>query len=296
MRKIVILFIFIFSIVANAQELNCSVTFNTDQVGATNQQVFKTLQKSLQEFMNNTKWSTQTYKNNEKIDCSLFFNITSYDNINQFEGTLQVQASRPAHNSTYMTPILNINDKDIAFTYTEYQNLNYDINSYDSNLISIVAFYANMIVGIDGDTFALEGGTKALVNAQTIVNVAQQSQAKGWSQAKGNQNRYFLINDMISPTFSSFRKAMYEYHMNAIDKMSENQKLGKENIKLAIKTLKEVGNVRPNAYLTRVFFDTKSDELVAIFSDGPKIEIVDIVDNLNTLSPLNSSKWGQIRF
>ena len=294
MRKLFVCLLVLFYGFSSAQELNCTVTFNTDQVGATNQQIFVTLNKSLQEFLNNTKWSSQEFKANEKIECSFFFNFTSY-NVNQFTANLQVQVSRPVFNSTYKSPILNINDKDINFTYTEFQNLFFDPNSFDSNLVSLLAFYANMIIGVDADTFSLEGGTKSLEQAQNIVNVAQQSQLKGWNQGDGNQNRYFLVNDMLSPTYSPFRKTMFEYHLLAIDNMSEDQKKAKENIVIAIKTLTEVADARPNAYLTRVFFDAKADELLSIYSDGPKIDVTNLLNNLNRLSPTNASKWGEIR-
>lgn len=295
MRKIIVGVLILFFGFAQAQELNSTITINSDQVAAaTNQQVFKTLQKSLTEFVNNTKWSNQIYKSNEKIDCSFYFTITSHTG-DQFVGTLQVQASRPVYNSTYSTSILNVNDKEVNFAYTEFQNLTFDSNSFDSNLLSIMAFYANMIIGVDADTFALEGGSKSLENAQNIVNVAQQSQDKGWT-SKGSQNRYYLINDMLSPSFSAFRKAMYEYHFKALDRMSENPKEGKEGIKTALKTLTEVANFRPNAFLTRVFFDAKADELLSIFTDGPKIDIAEVIENLNRLSPTNTSKWGQISY
>lgn len=295
MHRIFICLLLFFSSLSHAQELNCTVSFNTDQVGVTNQQIFVTLKNSLQEFLNNTKWSTTEYKNNEKIECSFFFNFTSY-NVNQFVGTLQVQVSRPVFNSTYKSPILNINDKDINFTYTEFQNLFFDPNSFDSNLVSILAFYANIIIGVDADTFSLEGGTKSLEQAQNIVSIAQQSQIKGWVQGEGNQNRFFLINDMLSPTYAPFRRAMFEYHLLALDKMSENSKQAKENILIAIKTLTEVADARPNAYLTRVFFDAKADELLSIYSDGPKIDVATLINNLNRLSPTNASIWGQIRY
>lgn len=295
MRNIVIFsFLLLFGL-TQAQELNCTVTFSTDQVGATNQQVFKTLKKSLTEFVNNTKWTEQTYKGAEKIECSFFFTITAY-NADQFTGTLQVQASRPVYNSTYMSPILNINDKEINFNYIEFQNLTFNPNSFDSNLLSIMAFYANLIIGMDADTYALEGGSKSLESAQNIANLAQQSQIKGWSQSEKNQNRYFIITDMLSPTFVSFRKTMYEYHLKSMDKMVENPKEAKENIKSALKTLTEVSDSRPNSFLVRLFFDAKSDEIVSIYTDGPKIDVTEVINSLNRLSPTNSSKWGKISY
>lgn len=295
MRKYIVVLLLLISGSTFAQELNVTVEFNTSQVGATNQQVFKTLKKALTEFVNNTKWTDKALKQNEKINCSFFFNITAFDNINKFEGSLQVQASRPVYNSTYSTSILNINDKDVKFEYTEFQNLNFNLNSYDSNLLSVVAFYANMIIGIDADSFQFEGGNKAFENASTIVSLAQITQEKAWT-SNGTQNRYYLVNDILAPTYLPFRKAIYEYHLGALDIMANNPKEGKENIKKALKTLTEVAAVRPNAYLTRVFFDAKADEILSIFTDGPKIEVTQVIENLNRLSPTNSSKWSQITY
>lgn len=295
MRKFLLVLLLCFGASIQAQELNCTVDFNTSQVAATNQQVFKTLKKSLTEFINNTKWTDGSYKNAEKIQCSFFFNITSFNNVDEFTGSLQVQALRPVFNSSYVSPILNVNDKDVNFNYTEFQTLSFNPNSFDSNLMSIIAFYANMIIAVDADTFAVEGGTPALENALSIVNLAQQTQEKAWTSF-GNQNRYYFVNDMLSNTFSPFRRALYEYHLGALDKMSDDPKTGKENIKKSLKSLIEVANVRPNAYLTRIFFDAKTDEIVSIFKDGPKVDITEVVDNLNKLSPTNSSKWGQITY
>jgi hypothetical protein len=295
MRKTLIYILIIAFGSIQAQELNATVTINSDRIVAVNQQIFKTLQKTLTELLNNTKWTTTAYKGNEKIDCSFFLTINTLD-VDKFTGILQVQASRPVYNSNYMSPLINIEDEDINFNYTEFQNLIFDPNSFDSNLVSLLAFYANIIIGVDADSYSLEGGSNALNNAQNIVNVAQQSQIKGWSQGAGYQNRYFLINDMLSTTYAPFRKSIYEYHRSALDLMSNDQKEGKEGVIKALKTLAEVGKVRPNAYLTRVFFDAKVDEIVNIYSGGVKVEIKDFVDILNRLSPTNSSKWGEISY
>lgn len=295
MRKLLLGLFFLCCSNLQAQELNCTVEFNTSQVAATNQQVFNTLKKSLTEFINNTKWTDKVYKNNEKINCSLFFNITTFDNVNQFSGSLQISATRPVYNSTYTTPIFNFNDKELSFTYNEFQNLVYNPNSYESNLISIVAFYANMIIGLDGDSFAFEGGTKAFENASNIVALAQASQESAWN-ATGRNNRYYLVNDILTNTYTPFRKAFYEYHIQALDKMAENPKKGKENIQKAIFNLKEIAAIRPNAYLTRVFFDAKVEEITSIYSEGPKFDVNQLVETLNRLSPTNSNKWSQISF
>jgi uncharacterized protein DUF4835 len=294
MRRIICLLLLVTGF-ANAQELNCEVRINSDRVGATNQQIFKTLEKSLNEFVNKTKWSEQAYKSKERIDCSMFINVSSYSG-DQFAATLQIQSSRPIYNSTYSSPVFNFNDKDFNFRYVEFENLFFDPNSFDSNLVSVLAFYANMIIGIDADTYSPMGGTDYFTAAQSIASVAQQSGYKGWSQQDGNQNRFFLITDMLSNTYGPIREVMYDYHLGALDTFGENTKAGKEKIKTVLMSLQKVYDLRPNAFLTRVFFDAKSDEILSIFSAGPSVNISDLTEMLNKLSPLNSSKWSSIKF
>lgn len=280
--------------VSQAQELNCTVTVNADQIKAENNQVFITLQNALNEFVNRTSWTGASFKPNEKIDCSMFITVNSYTG-GSFSASIQVQSARPVFNSTYATPVLNVNDKAFDFNYIEFENLTFNPNSFESNLVSVLAFYSYMIIGMDADTFAPQGGDQYLSAAQDFANVAMQSGSKGWGQQDGNQSRYFLINDMLSQTFAPFRQAMYEYHFEGLDAMSNDQKTAKEKIKKALVTLAEVHAVRPNSYLSRVFFDAKTDEIVSIYSGGPTIPVADLVENLNRLSPLNVSKWGRIR-
>ncbi|WP_298153306.1 DUF4835 family protein [Flavobacterium sp.] len=294
MRKILFFLLFATGI-SNAQELNCEVRINSDRVGSTNQQIFKTLEKSLNEFVNKTKWTETSFKTKERIDCTMFINVASYSG-DQFSATLQIQSSRPVYNSTYSSPVFNYNDKDFNFKYVEYENLFFNPNSFDSNLVSVLAFYANIIIGLDADTYSLMGGTDYFNAAQSIASVAQQGGYKGWSQQDGNQNRFFLINDLLSNTFAPIREALYDYHIGALDVFGENTKAGKEKIKATLMTLQKVYDTRPNAFLTRVFFDSKADEIVSIFSAGPSINIADLTEMLNKLSPVNSSKWSSIKF
>ncbi len=294
MYKYITLLLLFIGLGAGAQELNCTVKIGYDRITDVNPQIFKTLEKALQDFMNNTKFTTRNFARNERIECSMFFNLSSYDS-NNFAAALQVQSGRPVYNSTYTSPILNFNDKDVSFRYIEGENLTYNPNPFDSNLMSIVAFYANMIIALDADTFALEGGTQYYQTAQTIVTVAQGSGNIGWSQQDGNQSRYFLVNDILSNTYQPFRKAMYQYHIGALDKMAENQKEGKQKAMEAITTLAELYKVRPNAFITRVFFDAKSDEIATMFSGGPQVDISKLVETLNRISPLNATKWSKIK-
>ncbi|MFC6095179.1 DUF4835 family protein [Flavobacterium qiangtangense] len=293
MSKIIFLFLLMAGSL-QAQELNCKVSINYDRITNANPQIFKTLERSLTDFINKTRWTNQTFKDNEKIECSMLINLSAY-NSDQFTGTIQVQSSRPVFNSSYTSPVFNYNDKDFSFKYLEFETLFFNPNSYDSNLISVVAFYSYMIMGLDADTFTSKGGDQYYELAQNVAILAQQGGSKGWNQSDGNLSRYFLINDIRSNTFSPYREAMLEYH-SGMDMMADNQKQAKERVKASVKTLSAIYDLRPNAFLTRVFFDAKSDELVSIFSGGPSIAVADLVENLNRISPLNSSKWGNIRF
>lgn len=294
MYKIVLFFLLLYSSLIQAQELNCTIKVNADKVGGTNMQVFKTLEKSLNDFVNKTDWTNQNFKPNERINCSMVINVTELE-ADQFTATIQVQSSRPVFNSTYSSPVFNYNDKDFNFTYTEFQNLTYNPSSFDSNLVSVISFYSLLIIGMDADTFSLNGGTPYLESAQEIVNLAQSGGYKGWMQGGTNQNRYFLINDMLSNAYSSFREAQYQYHLEGLDVMQKDLKGAKEKIKTAINTLVVLNSAKSNSFLSRIFFDAKSDEIVAVFSAGPSGAITDLVANLNKISPLNSSKWLGIK-
>lgn len=294
MNKIIILLVFFTFGLTQAQQLNCTVTLNTERLPNPNQQVFKTLQTALSEFVNKTDWTGAALKPNERINCSMYITLSS-NSSDQFTGTIQVQSSRLIYNSIYSSPVLNFNDKDFNFQYIEYQPLLFNPTTFESNLVSVISFYSYMILGIDADTFQMGGGDSYFETAQNIANVAQQGGSKGWSQSDGLQNRYYLINDMLSPTYSDLRQTTYAYHAG-LDGMAQDLKTSKEKIKEAIKIIGRLNSVKPNAFLTRIFFDAKSDEIVSIFSGGPSIPVTDLTDVLNKVSPLNAQKWSQIKF
>jgi hypothetical protein len=294
--RIKFLIIFLISaFFATSQELKATVSINSAQVTNVNTQIFKNLEKQIFDFLNNTKFSNkETINQNEKVNCSFFFIINSFES-NNFEVTLQINSTRPVFNSTFTSPILNINDKDVSFKYIEFENLIYDKNSFTSNLVSVLSFYANIILASDADTFSDKGGSEYLENALNISNVAQSSGFSGWVQTGKKTTRYNLISDLISNTFDNYREAMYQYHINGLDRMADDLKAGKLEIVNAIDTLLKLHKVRPNSLLARTFFDAKTDEIVNVFSAGPQIDISKVKENLATISPLNSSKWNKIR-
>lgn len=294
MHKLVCFLMLFFGVSFQAQELQCEVVVNSDRVTNANPQIFVTLQKAVSEFVNNTRWTNKVYKQNERILCSMYINVSEYAD-NAFKASIQVQASRPVYNSNYLSPIFNYNDVEFDFRYIEFENMFFNENSFDSNLISVLAFYSYMILGIDADSYTLEGGTNYFDIAENIVVVAQSSGYKGWTQSGGNQNRFFLVNDMITPTFRPMREGFYQYHVLGLDKMADDLKVGKEGVKASLLTISKVHIVRPNAFLPRVFFDAKSDEIVALFSGGPTIQTAEMVETLNRMSPTNIAKWSKIR-
>ncbi|TDE05470.1 type IX secretion system protein PorD [Flavobacterium hiemivividum] len=294
MNKIITFLLLLSVGLTQAQQLNCTVTVNSDKLSNANQQVFKTLETSLNEFVNKTDWAGQSLKQSEKISCSMYITIES-NNSDQFTATLQVQSSRPIYNSSYSSPVVNFNDKDFSFRYTEFENLLFNPTSFESNLVSVISFYSYIILGMDQDTFVFESGDSNFEVAQNISNLAQQSGYKGWSQSDGNQNRYFLINDLLSGSFSTVRKSSVDYHLG-LDLMSKDLKLAKEKIKGTLLDLGKFNSSKPNAFLTRIFFDAKSDEILSVFSGGPSSNISDLIESLNKTSPLNSSKWEMIKY
>lgn len=294
MNRILTFLVFLTFGLTQAQQLNCTVTVNTERLPNANQQVFKTLQTSLSEFVNKTDWTGTVLKQNERINCSMYITLSSYSS-DQFSGTIQIQSSRLIFNSTYSSPVFNFNDKDFNFKYTEYEPLLFNPSVYESNLVSVISFYSYVILGMDADTFQSGAGNQYFETAQNIANVAQQGGFKGWTQTDGLQNRYYLINDMLSPMFADLRQTSFLYH-TGLDTMSDDLKGAKEKIKSSVVLIGKLNSVRPNAFLTRVFFDAKSDEIVSIFSGGPSIPVTDLTDVLNRVSSLNSTKWSQIKF
>ncbi len=295
MYKYVIALFLLITFKSNAQELNCIVTINAAEIGVSNRQVFNTMQNAIFEYMNNTKWTNKAYKNFEKIDCSITINILENPSTNQYKGSMQLLVSRPVYNSTYKTPILSFNDADINFNYEEYQPLVYNENSFDSNLLSLLTFYAYTILGFEADTFAFKGGEEFFRSAETVLNMAQQGGASGWKQIDGNNTRYQLNENVLSPVYESFRVALYDYHINGLDVMVDNKKLGKQGISEAIIGLEKIFDTRPNTFLIRVFMDTKSDEIVDVFSDGPRIDTSELREVLSKISPLFDQKWEKIK-
>jgi hypothetical protein len=295
MRSFLFVLLFIISFVTiSAQELNCTVTVNSDQVAQTNQQVFKTLERSLNDFVNKNKWSNRVYKENERVNAQMFITITEYES-NRFKGNIQMQSSRPVFNASYETPVFNYKDNQFNFEYIEFQPLIFNENIFESNLVSVISYYVYVILGLDADTFSLEGGNDYFRIAQKIVTQAQSSNSAGWSQST-DRSRFELIDNLMSNTYREYRVAMYNYHRKGIDILADNNSTGKQVIAGTMKLFETMINRRPNAFLIQTFFDAKSDEIQNVFSDGPKVDVVKLKETLNRIAPLYSGTWNEIKY
>jgi hypothetical protein len=295
MRNLILVVAFLFGYTAFSQELNCEVVVNAQMTGNENVQVFKTLERQLREFVNNTQWTNKSFKPQERINCSMVINVQDYNN-DSFQATIQIQSSRPIFNSSYSTPVYNFNDRDFTFQYLEFQNLVYNPNQYESNLVSVLTYHIYMILGLDADTFSQNGGDEYFKQVQNITNYSQQSNFKGWKLEDGLQSRFAMIDNLMSPTFKEFRTVMYNYHLNGLDTMADNPKKAKEALTSIFPMLREMNNKRPNSFLLRVFFDAKADEIEQIFSDGPSVNVTETIEILNRIAPTHASKWRNINF
>jgi len=295
MRKILYTFLLILPLTKiDSQELNAQFVVNADLVNQTNQQIFQTLERSLNEFVNSQSWSNQDFFQQEKITCSFVLNLTNY-NASKFEGTLQIQSQRTIFDSNYDSPVLNFLDKDISFIYQEFQPLFYSPASYESNLVSLISFYAFIILGINADSLQFKAGDPFFEQAQRIVNLSQQSGAVGWKQNDSNRNRFWLIDTMRSNTFREYRETQYTYHRKGLDSMTKSPVKGKNNIINAILALEDLYDRRPNAMLLQMFFDAKADEIVNLFSDGPKVDFGRTSKMLKKIAPFYQPQWKQIK-
>lgn len=296
MRKFLFLLtLLLVSNVVSSQELKGAIVVNAQATGNANSQLFKTLENQLTEFITTTKWTNQSYEPQEKIDCNMVIIINKFDG-DRFDASIQVQSSRPVFGSSYASPIYNINDKDFNFNYLEFQNIIYNPNQFESNLVSVIAFHVYMLLGLDADSFELKGGEEHFKQAERIANFSQAEGGNGWNLADGLQSRFALINSMLSNSYKEYRSIMYNYHRKGMDVMSESTKEGKNEVSLSLNLFKEMNKVRPNSYLARIFFDAKADEIEQVFSGGPNVDIASLIETLNRVAPTHSSKWRNIKY
>jgi hypothetical protein len=292
-KYFILLMCCISAVCVSAQELNCNVQVNSDQVQGTNKNVFNALQRSINEFINNRRWTDLAYTAAERIDCNMTIIVKSAEGDN-FTAELLVQSRRPVFNSSYTTPVLNTRDVKFSFTFNEFEQLEVVSGTLNSNLTAVLTYYAYLIIGYDMDTYSRLGGTPYFRLAEEIVNMAQSSDWSGWRAFEDSKNRYAVINNLLDEAFAKFRGYLYDYHRLGLDVMAENAANGRAKISEGLPVLRETNRARPQTIALTIFMDTKTDEIINIFKRGTDREKMAAVEILNDVNPVAANRYEAI--
>jgi len=277
-----------------AQELRCNVSVVTPNIQGTNKKVFETLQTALSEFMNNQRWTDKIYTPEERIECNFQINIKEVVSIDEFKGTVQVQARRPVFQSAYNTVLFNFQDQNFNFRYVEFEPIVFNPSVFESNLVGMMAFYAYVIIGLDEDAFAQNGGSATFQKAEALVSRAQNSRDQGWKSFENTRNRYWIVENMLNEYHKPLRDCMYRYHRLGLDRMVEKSEAARTEIVSALELLQKVYRQKPGSFLLYLFFNAKVDEIVNIFAESPSMEKGKIAALLSEIDPINSDKYNSL--
>ncbi len=278
----------------SAQELNCQVEINADQIQNVNKDVFTTLKTAISEYINNNKWGNAQFMTNEKIECKLYFTITSYED-NVMSGDLQVQSMRPVYNSSYTTTLLNFKDSNIEFTYQENDQLVFSETTMENNLTALLNFYSYYILALDFDSFSFKGGDPYFEKAAQVVNLAQTATEKGWKTFEDNKNRSGILSAFTDPPSSKIRELYYQYHRLGLDQMETSMDKGKAVVTKSLNIIKEIYEAAPMSSALSIFKDAKLDELVNIYSKADASEKNTVYDILSPIYPTETTRLQKIK-
>ncbi len=276
-----------------AQELNCNLVVNSDQIQGSNKSVFNTLQKSASDFINNRRWTELSFEQDEKIECTMTLIVKKVEN-DQFTCELQVQSRRPVYNTSYNTTLLNFRDNDITFAYKEFDVLEFNVNQVTSNLTAILTYYVYLILGYDLDSYARMGGTPFFQAAEQLVASAQSLDMPGWRAFESTRNRYALINNLNDEAFRKFRNFLYEYHRQGLDEMTANVVNARAKISSGLPVIREANRARPSAIAITTFLDAKTDEIINIFKRATDQEKKTVIEILTDVNPTQSERYETI--
>ena len=298
MRKIFFALALALAVGVSAQEINCTVTVNSEQIEGSNKQIFQTLKTAIEEYMNQNRWTNMTYAVHEKIECSMLIVVKKMEN-NMFTCEMTLQSRRPVYGTTYNTPLLNFKDNAFNFTYQEFDRIEYQQDQFTTNLTAMLAYYCYLIIGHDQDSFTRLGGTPFFEQCEQIVNACQSAsmdnlEQKGWLAFESNRNRYALVNNLLDEVFKKYRNYYYEYHRLGLDEMSSNVTNGRARIAEGLPILREAYRARPATYVINTFLDAKADELVDIFSKGTDKEKQDVYTILTDIDPTRQNTYDRI--
>lgn len=280
---------------AQAQELNASVKVTYQKVTNMDPAIFTALETSVKQFLNNTRWTSDVYSPEERIKCSFLINITDAPSTDYFKGELTVVSNRPVYGSVFECNMLNIKDGNFDFNYVPFQPMEFSETSYLNNLTSMLSFYAYMIIALDYDSYAPEGGTPYLTKARQIVQNAQQAPEAGWkSFDNAGRNRFTLSEDLLNPAFKAYRAFTYKYHREGFDHFYNDFENSRKKAIEALMTIEDIYKQRPNSFLLQIFFNSKRDEAINMLKDAPKTETLALVQVMRKVDGAYSSRWDEI--
>lgn len=277
-----------------AQELNCKVEVNSEQVQNVNKEVFQTLQTAITEYINTNRWGNAQFMANEKIECTLFLTVKSY-NDNVVVGDLQIQSLRPVYNSSYTTTLINFKDTKVEFSYQENEPLVFSENSMESNLTAILNFYAYLILAMDFDSFSPNGGEYYFEKASQVVQWAQSSGEKGWKAFEDLKNRSAVLSSYTDPGTRALRAINYQYHRKGLDEMALSVDKGRAVVGECLQELKKIYETSPMTVGLSMFKDAKLDEIVNIYSKAPMPQKTEIYDMLSPIFPTETQRLNRIK-
>lgn len=286
--------VFCFTISSNAQELNCRVSVDARQIQSTERRIFEDMETAFGQFINNRKWTNDEYELEERINCNLIITLESQPSIGNYTATVQVLSARPIYGSAYESVLLNFADRDWAFEYTESQPLQYNDNTFISNITSLLAYYAYLIVGFDYDSFEKLGGDPYFNKAWQVVNSAQQSGFTGWDQFNSIRNRYWFAENILNPQLKPLRESLYTYHRVAMDQLIEKPDDARKSMLEILKEIQKINKIKPRAILTISFMDAKAKEISNIFSDGNLTVRRDAFAILQEVDPSRGEEYNKI--
>ena len=290
------LLLFFFNL--SSQQLNCEVVVNSNFINQTEKEIFINLERNIESFLNTNDWDNQPLKNFEKIDCTLIITVLSYSD-SFFNCNFEVKSFRPVYNTDYNTNIFLFKDNGVSFNYESNQYILRSDNRFESDLASILEFYANLIIGLDKDTFALNSGKSNFLNSKKILDFASSnSQSNMWSQNynNGRINKYWLVENLVSPNYSTIKEIYYDYHRRGLDVLIEDKEDALQTISETIGKFNLINRLRPNSIMQQMFFQSKNDEIISLYKNhNNESYLKDLKKNLNRIAPFFSDKWNSIK-
>jgi len=293
-----IIFLFCVPAFAKSQELNCNVQVSAQMIQGSNREIFVNMQRDIYEFINNTVWTNHVFSYAERIDCNMLINLTEQLSGDDFRGTIQIQLRRPAFNTTYNSTMLNFVDNNFQFKYVEFQTIEFDPSAHRANLISVLAYYVYIILGIDYDSYSPLGGTEFFQMAEKIVTNAQNAPEAGWKPYDGsrNRNRYWLVKNILDKEYEEVRQFLYEYNINGLDRLESRVSEARNSMAESLKLIQVVFRKKPDPfmYFLQIIIDAKSEEIINIFLGAFPEERSRVVQIMTEIDPANKSKYEKI--